>query len=263
MGRGIIALCPQERPVFELKDKVVLVTGGSRGIGRAIVWALARAGADVAFCFRKEQEAADAVCAEVSEETGKTVLAFRADLTSPEERNRLFSQVGEQLRSPDVLVNNAGTTEDGLAVRMKDAWERLLDLDLTTPFRMAQLALPAMIKRSWGRIINIGSIASRVGLAGQVNYTAAKSGLEGMTRSLAQEYGKRGVTVNTVNPGFLETELTEDANDFVRRYVTEHSSLGRYVTAESIASAVSFLASDAAWAITGQTINVDGGLVKL
>ncbi|HUX22036.1 MAG TPA: SDR family oxidoreductase, partial [Spirochaetia bacterium] len=105
--------------------------------------------------------------------------------------------------------------------------------------------------------------ASRVGLPGQVNYTAAKAGLEGMTRSLAQEYGKRGITVNTVNPGFIETELTETVDDFVRRYVTEHSSIGRYVTPEAVASTVCFLASEGAWAVTGQTINVDGGLVKL
>lgn len=247
----------------ELQGKVALVTGGSRGIGRAIVSALSEADADVAFCYRQNADAAAAVCAEIREETGKNVFSIAADITNPEDRKRLVDEVRERLGAVDVLVNNAGTTDDGLAVRMTDAWERLLDLDLTAPFRLSQLVIPLMLKHSWGRIINIGSIASRVGLPGQVNYSAAKAGLEGMTRSLAQEYGKRGITVNTVNPGFIETDLTEAVDDFVRRYVTEHSSIGRYVTPEAIASTVRFLTSNAAWALTGQTINVDGGLVKL
>jgi 3-oxoacyl-[acyl-carrier protein] reductase len=253
----------REKPVAALHGKVALVTGGSRGIGRAIVYGLSEAGADVAFCYRHNAEAAAAVCAKVREKAAKEPLSIGADITVPEDRKRLVAEVREHFGTVDILVNNAGTTEDGLAVRMTDGWDRLLDLDLTAPFRLSQLIIPLMLKRSWGRIVNIGSIASRVGLPGQVNYSAAKAGLEGMTRSLAQEYGKRGITVNTVNPGFIETELTETVDDFVRRYVTEHSSIGRYVTPEAVASTVCFLASDGAWALTGQTINVDGGLVKL
>jgi NAD(P)-dependent dehydrogenase (short-subunit alcohol dehydrogenase family) len=231
--------------------------------GRAIVLSLTGAGAEVAFCYRRNDKAAAAVCAEARAQTGKDVLSVAGDITVSEKRRMLIGEVRDRFGGVDILVNNAGATDDGLAVRMTDAWEHLLDLNLSTPFRLSQLTIPLMLKRSWGRIINIGSIASRVGLAGQVNYTAAKAGLEGMTRSLAQEYGKRGITVNTVNPGFIETDLTENAGEFLRRYVTEHSSLGRYVTPEAIASTVCFLASDAAWALTGQTINVDGGLVKL
>ena len=249
--------------MIELHGKVALVTGGSRGIGREVVTALSRAGADVAFCYRSDTRAAASACAEIAELTGRTVLSVQADITGEADRKRLVAETRERFGTIDILVNNAGTTEDGLAVRMTDAWERVLELDLTAPFRLCQLALPLMMKRSAGRIINIGSIAARVGLAGQANYTAAKAGLEGLTRSLAQEYGRRGITVNTVSPGFLETELTANADEFVRRYVTEHSSTGRFVTPEAIASTVCFLASDDSWAITGQTIHVDGGLVKL
>jgi 3-oxoacyl-[acyl-carrier protein] reductase len=127
---------------------------------------------------------------------------------------------------------------------------------------MSQLVIRGMMKRNAGRIINIGSIASRLGVPGQVNYAASKAGMEGMSRSLAQEYGRKGVTVNTVNPGFLETDLTQDAGEFARNYVEQHAATGRFPTPESVAAVVTFLASDAAWAVTGQTVNVDGGLVK-
>ncbi len=253
----------REKSVIELHGKVALVTGGSRGIGRQLIASLSRSGADVAFCYRSDESAATTACAEILEQTGRTVLPVQADITAGADRKRLVAETRERFGTIDILVNNAGSTEDGLAVRMTGAWERVLELDLTAPFRLCQLVLPLMMKRTTGRIINIGSIASRVGLAGQANYTAAKAGLEGLTRSLAQEYGRRGITVNTVSPGFLETELTANADDFVRRYVTDHSSTGRFVTPEAIASAVLFLASDDAWAITGQTIHVDGGLVKL
>jgi 3-oxoacyl-[acyl-carrier protein] reductase len=138
-----------------------------------------------------------------------------------------------------------------------------MNLDLNVPFRMSQLALRHMVKQSWGRIINIGSVASRIGLAGQANYTAAKAGLEGLTRALAQEYGERGITVNTVSPGFIRTGLTQDASDSLMAYLAKRAAVPRLPTPEAVASVVVFLASDAAWAVTGQTINVDGGLVKL
>ena len=169
----------------------------------------------------------------------------------------------DQLGGLHVLVNNAGTREDGVAVKMNSAWDRVIDLDLNAPFRLAQQALRLMMKQSWGRIINIGSIASRIGLGGQANYTAAKSGLEGLTRALAQEYGKRGITVNTVSPGFVETDLTGDASLELRTSLIASAAVPRTLTPEAVASVVAFLATDAAWAITGQTINVDGGVVKL
>lgn len=249
--------------MFELQGKVALVTGGSRGIGRTIVLALSRAGAEVAFCYRRSSAAADAVRAEVEANTGHRALAVAADVAEDDGRKRLIAEVRGRFETVDILVNNAGIMENGLAVRMSEGWGRLLDLNLTAPFRLSQLVIPLMLKHSWGRIINIGSVASRIGPAGQVNYAAAKAGLEGMTRSLAQEYGKRGITVNTVNPGFIETELTGSVSDFIRRYVIDFSSIGRYITPEAVASTVQFLSSNEAWAVTGQTINVDGGLVKL
>ena len=179
------------------------------------------------------------------------------------DRQRLVEHTAAQLGGIDILVNNAGTREDGVAIRMGDAWDHVVDLDLNAPFRLSQLVLRLMIRQSWGRIINIGSIASRIGLGGQANYTAAKAGLEGLTRSLAQEYGKRGITVNTLNPGFIETDLTEDASSQLREALLARAAIPRSLSPEAVAGAVVFLASEEAWAITGQTINVDCGLVKL
>jgi 3-oxoacyl-[acyl-carrier protein] reductase len=190
------------------------------------------------------------------------IIAIQADVTRAEDRKALISEVTEAVGRVDILVNNAGTTQDGVAMGMGEAWDQVLELNLTAAFRMSQLVIRGMMKRNAGRIINIGSIASRLGVPGQVNYAASKAGMEGMSRSLAQEYGRKGVTVNTVNPGFLETDLTQDAGEFARNYVEQHAATGRFPTPESVAAVVTFLASDAAWAVTGQTVNVDGGLVK-
>ena len=244
-------------------DKIALVTGGSRGVGRAIVDALAAQGVRIAFCFRSDTGAAERCAREVRDRYGIEPLVVQADVTVEGDRHTLVESVHRSLGGLDILVNNAGTTEDGVAFRMKDAWDRVVSLDLTAPFRLAQLAIRHMMRNGWGRIITIGSIAARLGVPGQVNYAAAKAGVEGMTRSLAQEYGRRGITVNTVSPGFIETDLTRDVGEMGRHYVEHYSALGRCVTAESVAAVVAFLASEASWAITGQTINVDGGLVKL
>ncbi len=247
----------------DLSGKTALVTGGGRGLGKAIVLELAAAGADVAFCYRQDAEAAQSVAAAVESSSGRKPFVVQADITSKEDRARLITETTRRMGSLDILVNNAGTRKDGLAVQMGDAWDRVMDLDVTATFRLTQLALKVMLKQSHGRIINIGSVASRIGLSGQANYSAAKAALEGLTRSLAQEYGRRGITVNTVNPGFLETDLTEDASAYAREYVEEHSALHRYPTPQAVASVVAFVASDKSWAVTGQTINVDCGLVKL
>ncbi len=243
--------------------RVVLVTGGGRGVGRAIVHAMAACGHRVAFCFRADAESAESCARETRDRYGVEPLVVQADVTRDEERRSLVEAVRGTLGGPDILVNNSGTTEDGVAIRMKEAWDRVVDLDLTAPFRLAQLAIRHMMSAGWGRVITVGSIAARLGFPGQVNYTAAKAGVEGMTRSLAQEYGRRGITVNTVSPGFVETDLTRDVGEMARTYVEHYSALGRCVSAESVAATVAFLASEAAWAITGQTIHVDGGLVKL
>ena len=249
--------------MWELTGKAALVTGGGRGLGKAIVLELARMGADVAYCYKEDAKAVKAVADQVEEESGRRPFYIQADITDEKDRTRLMKEAPDQLGGLHVLVNNAGTREDGVAIRMNSAWDHVIDLDLNAPFRLSQYALRTMMKQSWGRIINIGSIASRIGLGGQANYTAAKAGLEGLTRSLAQEYGKRGITVNTVNPGFMETDLTGDASPELRTALVARAAVPRTLTPDAIANVVAFLASDASWAITGQSINVDGGLVKL
>lgn len=250
-------------PEYGVERRVALITGGSRGLGRAIVLALLRSGARVAFCYRSNNEAARQTIDMARALDLPVPIALQCDVTSDKDRARLVAEVTDQLDTIDILVNNAGTTSDGVATRMKEAWDQVVDLDLTAPFRLSQLVLRGMMKNGWGRIINVGSVAARLGFPGQVNYTAAKAGLEGMTRSLAQEYGRKGITVNTVSPGFVETDLTRDAGVLAREYVERYSASGRFVTAESIAEVVVFLASDRSEAITGQTIHADGGLVKL
>lgn len=243
--------------------RVVLVTGGGRGVGRAIVHTMTGCGYRVAFCYKADAQSAGECAREARDRYGSEPLVLQADVTSNDDRRELVERVHRTLGGPHILVNNSGTTEDGVAIRMKEAWDRVVELDLTAPFRLAQLAIRHMMSAGWGRVITVGSIAARLGFPGQVNYTAAKAGVEGMTRSLAQEYGRRGITVNTVSPGFVETDLTRDVGEMARSYVENYSALGRCVSAESVAATVAFLASEAAWAITGQTINVDGGLVKL
>jgi NAD(P)-dependent dehydrogenase (short-subunit alcohol dehydrogenase family) len=246
-----------------LSGKAALVTGGSRGVGRAIVLGLARAGARVGYCYLKDAIAAGEMARVLRAETREEPFYMQADITRADDREALVDQSRQALGGLDILVNNAGTTNDRMAVRMGGEWQEVIDLDLNAPFFMSQLALKIMIRQSSGRIINIGSVASRIGLAGQANYTAAKAGLEGLTRSLAQEYGKRGITVNTVNPGFIHTELTSDASDSLMEFLANRTAIPKLPTPEAVASLVVFLASDPAWAITGQTINVDCGLVKL
>jgi len=225
--------------------------------------ALAEAGATIAFCYQSDSQAAEEVASAVHAASGRRPFFMRADITKPQDRKELFTAATNALGSPTILVNNAGTKRDGIAIRMGDAWEEVIDLDLTAPFRLSQIAIRVMMEQGWGRIINVGSVASRIGLAGQVNYTAAKAGLEGLTRSLAQEYGKRGITVNTVNPGFLETDLTENTSSLIKDEALKRSALQRFPTAKEVANVVTFLASDEASAMTGQTLNVDCGFVKL
>lgn len=242
--------------------RVAAVSGGSRGLGRAIVLALVEAGYEVAFCYRSQETQARETVQTAAFRFDREVLAVQADLAKAEDRERFLTETQRRFGGLHILVNNAGTTRDTLAVRMKEEWDEVIDLDLTVPFRLSQAALPGMIKGKWGRLVHIGSVGAMLGLSGQANYNAAKAGLEGLTRSLATEYGTRGITVNTVHPGFVRTDLTEDAGDFVKEYVRTHSASGEMVEPEDVAALVVFLVSDAARAITGQCINVDGGLVK-
>jgi 3-oxoacyl-[acyl-carrier protein] reductase len=229
-------------------SRVVLVTGGSRGIGHGIAERLAKAGHRVAATYR-------------SGEVPQGVVGVPCDVTDPDQVERAFSQVESALGNVEVLVANAGITRDTLLMRMSDEdWDQVIATNLTGAFRVARRAARPMIRARFGRIIFMSSVAGQMGSAGQVNYAAAKSGLVGMARSLARELGSRGVTTNVVAPGFIETDMTADLGDDLVKKYAEQIPLGRFGSVDDIAGTVEFLASEAASYITGALIPVDGGL---
>ena len=229
-------------------SRVVLVTGGSKGIGYGIALRMAKAGHRVAATYRSGEVPADA-------------LGVQCDVTDPGQVEAAFAQVESSLGNVEVLVANAGITRDTLLMRMSDEdWDQVIATNLTGAFRVARRAARAMIRGRFGRIVFISSVVGLMGSAGQVNYAASKSGLVGMARSLARELGSRGVTVNVVAPGFIETDMTAElGEDLVKKY-SEQIPLGRLGSVDDIASTVEFLASDAASYISGAVIPVDGGL---
>ena len=229
-------------------SRVVLVTGGSKGIGYGIALRMAKAGHRVAATYRSGEVPADA-------------LGVQCDVTDPGQVEAAFAQVESSLGNVEVLVANAGITRDTLLMRMSDDdWDQVIATNLTGAFRVARRAARAMIRGRFGRIVFISSVVGLMGSAGQVNYAASKSGLVGMARSLARELGSRGVTVNVVAPGFIETDMTAElGEDLVKKY-SEQIPLGRLGSVDDIAGAVEFLASDAASYISGAVIPVDGGL---
>ncbi len=246
---------------ISLKDKVALVTGGSRGIGRAITLALAAAGAAVVVNYKGNQAAADEVVAAV-EALGGQALAIQADVATPEDVERLFKTTLDRFGRLDILVNNAGITRDGLLLRMKEAdFDAVLNTNLRGAFLCTKAALRPMTKARGGRIINITSVVGLIGNAGQANYSAAKAGLIGFTKAVAREMASRAITVNAIAPGYVDTEMTARLGDQIRAAILENIPLGRLGTPEDIAGGVCFLASDAASYITGQTLTVDGGMV--
>jgi len=249
--------------MIDLTGKTALVTGGSRGIGRAIVLRLARQGADVAFSYRGNQAAADATAAEV-EALGRRALAVQADARSAESADALVKTVLGTFGKLDILVNNAGVTRDDLIMRMTpDMWSEVIDTNLSGSFYALKAVTRPMLKARGGRIINITSVSGQAGQMGQANYSSAKAGLIGLTKAAARELASRGITVNAVAPGFVLTELTQDLPDALKDQITERTPLGRFGTPEEIADAVAFLASDEAAYITGQVLAVDGGLVMM
>ncbi|HMO56171.1 MAG TPA: 3-oxoacyl-[acyl-carrier-protein] reductase [Roseiflexaceae bacterium] len=246
---------------ISLKDRVALVTGGSRGIGRAIAVTLAAAGAAVAVNYRDNQAAAEAVVAEISAAGGQA-FAIKADISRQEEVEQLFKAVIERYGKIDILVNNAGITRDGLLLRMKEEdFDAVLDTNLRGAFLCTKAALRPMARGRGGRIINIASVVGLAGNPGQANYAAAKAGLIGFTKSVAREMASRAITVNAIAPGYIETEMTGVLSDQVRAAILEAIPLGRIGIAQDVADMACFLASDAAAYITGQTIAVDGGMV--
>lgn len=244
---------------IDLTGKVALVTGGSRGIGRAIAERLYRAGAHTAILGRDQARAQDVAAALTGQ--GRA-LAVRADVGVTGEVEGAVAQVEKDLGPVDILVNNAGFTRDGLVVRMSESdWDAVVDVNLKGAFNTMRLVGRTMMKRRWGRIINITSVIGLTGNRGQANYAASKAGLIGLTKAVARELASRNVLVNAVAPGFIDTDLTRGLPDPARKALTDQIAVGRLGTPGDVAGVVLFLASDLADYITGQVVVVDGGLV--
>lgn len=246
--------------MIDLSEKVALVTGGSRGIGRAIALQLAAQGADVAVNYRGNAAAAQAVVEQI-EGMGRRAIAVQADVADSEAVQAMVKTVSQALGGPHIVVNNAGITRDTLLMRMKESdWNEVLDTNLKGAFNVIKAVQRPMMKGRYGRIVNITSIAGVSGNAGQANYASAKAGLIGLTKSVAKELGSRNITCNAVAPGFIPTDLTADLSEALIAQAVELTPLGRLGTVDDIAQAVTFLASDAAAFITGQVLKVDGGM---
>ncbi|HEX8100401.1 MAG TPA: 3-oxoacyl-ACP reductase FabG [Actinomycetota bacterium] len=240
--------------------RVALVTGASRGIGRAIARALGEGGFDVACSYRTDDAAAKETVESI-ETNGGRAAAFRADVAEGSDVEELFRQVADWTAPPVVLVNNAGVSRDGLAMTYPPhEFERTLDVNLGGAFLCARAALPAMLRGRWGRIINVSSAVALRGNAGQTAYAASKAGLVGLTRSLAREVGRKGITVNAVCPGLIETDIAEAMTDEQRAALVSSTPAGRLGSPVEVASAVAFLASEAASYVNGSIFTVDGGL---
>jgi len=249
--------------MIDLSGRSAVVTGGSRGIGRAIVLRLAEQGADVAFSYRGNEAAAKDTASSV-EALGRKALAVQADVSQPESADALVKAALEAFGKVDILVNNAGITRDDLIMRMSiEAWRDVLETNLFGAFYCIKAVTRPMLRARAGRIVNITSVSGQAGQTGQANYSSAKAGLIGLTKATARELASRGITCNAVAPGFVLTELTLDLAQEWQDRIAEQTPLGRFGTPEEIANAVAFLASDEAAYITGQVLGVDGGLVMM
>ena len=239
---------------------VALVTGGSRGIGSVIAKAFAQDGIDVAICYSGNEAAAKETVAEC-EEFGVKAVCVKADVSNASEVDDLFKTIKDSMGSVDILVNNAGITRDGLLLRMKEAdFDDVIDINLKGTYLCTKAAIKDMMKQKKGRIINITSIVGVQGNAGQANYAASKAGIIGFTKSVAREYGSKNITVNAVAPGFIETAMTDVLLEDVKKAYLSQIPLNRFGSPEDVANVVKFLASDDAGYITGQTIEVTGGM---
>lgn len=240
--------------------RLALVTGGSRGIGRAIALTLGKNGCDIAVNYNASAEAAEALCEELAA-LGARASAFKADVSDRTQVEALFKAVEAGMGPVEILVNNAGITRDNLLMRMRyEEWDAVLAANLSSAFYCTKEAIRGMAKARWGRIVNIASVVGLVGNAGQANYSASKAGLIGFSKSVAREYAARGVTVNVVAPGFIGTDMTGVLKEQVKEAILGQIPLGRMGSPEDVARAVAFFASEESSYVTGQVLAVDGGM---
>ena len=245
--------------MINLEQKKVLLTGASGGIGKAIAIELASLGADICLTGRNEEE-----LIKLKNELGGNSDYVLADLSNHHEIDGLVKEAEDKLGHIDILVNNAGITDDNLFLRMSDdQWSKVIDVNLSSTFKITKAAVKGMVKRRYGRIINISSVIGVLGGAGQANYSASKAAIIGMSKSLAQELGSRSITVNCIAPGFIETNMTSELNDSRRDEILKSIVLKRLGLPNDISGAVSYLASDSASYITGQTLHINGGMLMV
>jgi 3-oxoacyl-[acyl-carrier protein] reductase len=244
-----------------LEGRVAVVTGGGRGIGRAIAQKLGAEGAKVAVSYRANDEAAEET-ASLVREAGGECETFKGDVSEADDVKMLFDGAAEAFGPVEILVNNAGTTRDNIMLRMKESeFDEVLDTNLKGAYNCTRAVLRGMVRSRWGRIVNISSVVGLAGNPGQANYAASKAGLIGFTKSVAREVAERGITVNAVAPGYVETELTGSLDDSVKEQILGQVPVGRFGEPEEIAEVVAFLSGEGAGYVTGQTIAVDGGMV--